>query len=300
MTALTAAAAIATVIIELENRSRTMVSFYSFLALLQRILFNAHKICGVVFCCWVRTSSLRKGEVFHARSQQQRRERIVSFDAARFVIRFVLLVALFGELLFDGPWPRPHGRIFDRDDVLERGWPGPRPALDQVQFLARALKIGLRTEIRDVDYERIALPVATRVAVPLADVGRQVRTSVHDDVPLPPLPLTHVVEHRDAAWCLHNSAEAPAVRGSKFGQPSRQTAVRQRAVLRAIMAIHTRRVVARRKLFTQRRARRIVLPTVTGHRLGPARFGCLQQGETKFPLGRGYFLSLWCLRRNPA
>src|SRR5467141_3493988 len=119
MTALTAVAAIATVIIDIENRSPTMVSFYSFLASLQRLLFNAHKIRGVVFCCRVRTSSLRKGEVFHARSQQQRRERIVSFDAARLVIRFVLLVALFGELLFDSPWPRPHGRILDRDGVLE-------------------------------------------------------------------------------------------------------------------------------------------------------------------------------------
>src|SRR6267378_3742792 len=119
MTALTAAAAIATVIIELENRSRTMVSFYCFLASLQRILFNAHEIRGVVFCGRVRPSSLRKSEVFHARSQQQRRERIVSFDAARLVIRFVFLVALFGELLFDGPRPSPHGRILDCDGVLE-------------------------------------------------------------------------------------------------------------------------------------------------------------------------------------
>src|SRR6202011_1112642 len=120
-------------------------------ALLQRILFDADKICRVVFCCRVRTSSLRKGEVFHARSQQQRREGIVSFDATRLVIRFVFLVALFGELLFSGPWPGPHGRIFDRDDVLERGWSSPSPALDQVQILTGALKIGLPTEVRDVN-----------------------------------------------------------------------------------------------------------------------------------------------------
>src|SRR5713226_7011925 len=251
MTALTAAAAIASVIIDPENRRRMMVPFYFHFALLQRILFNADKIRGVVFCCRVRTSALRKGEVFHARSQQQRREGIVSFDATRLVIRFVFLVALFGELLFNGPWPRPHGGIFDRDDVLERGWPSPRPALDQVQVLTRTLKIGFPAEVRDVDHERIALPVATRVAKPLADVGRQVRTSVHDDVPLPPLPLTHVVEHRDAAGCLHNSAEAPAVRGSKFGQPAGQAAVRQGVILRTIMAIHARRVVARGKLFAQ-------------------------------------------------
>src|SRR6266853_6521842 len=238
MTALTAAAAIASVIIDPENRWRMMVPFYFHFVLLQRILFYADKICRVVFCCRVRASALCKGEVFHARSQQQRREGIVSFDATRLVIRFVFLVALFGELLFDGPWPRPHGGIFDRDDVLERGWPGPRPALDQVQVLTRTLRIGFPAEVRDVNHERIALPVATRVAKPLANAGRQVRTSVHDDVPLPPLPLTHVVEHRDAAGCLHNAAEAPAVRGSKFGQSAGQASVWQRAVLRTIMAIH--------------------------------------------------------------
>src|ERR1700674_920026 len=50
MTALKAAATIATVIIEPENRWRMMVPSYFYLALLQWILFHAHKICGVVFC----------------------------------------------------------------------------------------------------------------------------------------------------------------------------------------------------------------------------------------------------------
>src|ERR1700674_690378 len=204
MIALTAAVAIATVIIEPENQWRMKVPYYFYLALLQWILFNADKICGVVFCCRVRTASLQKGEVFRARSQQQRRKGIVSFNATRLVIRFVFLVALFGELLFNGPWPRPHGRIFDCDHVLERGWPGPRPALDEVQVLTGALKIGFLTEVRDIDHECVALPVATRIAKPLADVAGQVRTSVHDDVPLPPLPLTYVVEHRNTAGCLHD------------------------------------------------------------------------------------------------
>src|ERR1700726_826630 len=67
MIALTAAVAIATVIIEPENRSRMMVPYYFYLALLQRVLFDADKIRGVVFCCRVGTSSLRKGEVFRTR-----------------------------------------------------------------------------------------------------------------------------------------------------------------------------------------------------------------------------------------
>src|SRR5271167_3905631 len=49
-------------------------------------------------------------------------------------------------------------------DVFERGWPGPCPALDQMQVLASAPIIGFRTEIRHVDHERIAFPMAARVA----------------------------------------------------------------------------------------------------------------------------------------
>src|SRR5215831_13754350 len=200
----------------------------------------------------MRTASLRKGELFSTRSPHQSRETIVSFDTARLGIKPVLLIALPGELLLDGPGLRPHRRIFDRDDVFERSWPRARPALDQMQVLARALKISLRAEVRHVDDERVTLPVTTRVTVPLADMGRQVRTAVHDDVALPPLPLTDVVEDRDAAGRLHDPAEA-AGRGPKLRQPAGQAAVRQRAILRTVMPVHARRVVAGRGLREPRR-----------------------------------------------
>src|ERR1700683_1886864 len=178
---------------------------------------------------------------------QHTRKAVVSFDAARLVINPIFLIALLGEVLLDRPWPRPHGRVFDRDNVFERSWPGACPALDHMQILARPLIIGLRAEVCHVDDERIALPMAARVAIPLADVGRQMRASVHDDVSLPSLPLAHVVEHRDAAGGLDDPAEAAAKRGSKFGQPASQTAVRQCAVLRTIEldAPKINRVVAR-------------------------------------------------------
>src|SRR5258708_17674361 len=51
--------------------------------------------------------------------------------------------------------------------VREGPWPGARPALDQVQILARTLIIGLRTEVGHVDHKRVALPMAARVAEPL-------------------------------------------------------------------------------------------------------------------------------------
>src|SRR5580704_14391387 len=101
--------------------------------LLQRIILSARDSRGVVCCRGLWSPSFRKGEVCQARSTQQPREGIVSFVAARLVIDSVFLVALPGELLLHGPWTRPHGRIFDRDRVFERGRPGPHPALDQVQ-----------------------------------------------------------------------------------------------------------------------------------------------------------------------
>src|SRR5215475_2118617 len=117
--------------------------------------------------CRIGTSSLRKCEIFHTSSMEQPREAKVSFDTPRLSIKPILVVALPGEFLHRRPRPGPYGRIFDGDPVFERGRARSRPALDQVQVLARALKISFRSEVRHVDHERIALPVAPRVAVPL-------------------------------------------------------------------------------------------------------------------------------------
>src|SRR5215813_14103528 len=175
----------------------------------------------------------------------------VSFDAARLVIDPVLLLVLFAELLDDRPGPCPHRWVLDRRLVFKRVGPGPRPALNQMQVLARAAIVVLRAEIGHVDDERIALPAATRVAEPLADVGRQMRAAVHHNAALPALALAHVVVHRDAARRLHDPPEAAAaVAGAELGEPDGQAAVRQRAVLGAVMAVHARRVVAGRELVT--------------------------------------------------
>src|SRR5260370_14167939 len=176
---------------------------------------------------------------------QQPRETKVAFEAARLGIQSILLVALSAELLLDGPRPRPHSRIFDRDLVRDGVWSDARPALDEVQVLARAKHVGFRTEVGHVDDEGIALAMAARVAEPLADAGRQVGGPVHDDIALPALPLTDVVEHRDAARRLHDPPEA-ASGAAKLRQPARQAANCQRTVLRTIVVIHTPGVVARR------------------------------------------------------
>src|SRR5262249_60802208 len=111
---------------------------------------------------------------------------IVSLVAARLVIDSVRLFALPDELLRDRPGLRPHGRIVNRDHVLEGIRPGPRPALNQMQVVARALKIRLRAEVRDIDDEGVALPVPTRIAIPLAGAGRQMGAPVPHDVWLAP------------------------------------------------------------------------------------------------------------------
>src|SRR6516162_9047117 len=100
---------------------------------------------------------------------QQPGQAIVSFDAARLGVKSVRFVALPGEFLLDRPGPRPHRRIFDRDDVFKRGWAGPRPALAQMQGFACPLIIGLWTEVRHIDDKSITVPVAARIANPLAE-----------------------------------------------------------------------------------------------------------------------------------
>src|SRR6266567_342000 len=177
------------------------------------------------------TCPLGESLLFHPVSMKQARQAIVSLDAARLGINSVLGVALQDEFLLGRPGLRPHRRILDRYDIIQPCGRGPRPALDHVQILARPLEIGLRTEIRHVDHQRIALPAPTRVAVPLANAGGQMRTAVHDDIALPSLALTYVVEHRDAAGRLHDSSKADAIgdrsKGADLRQPAHQAAHRQ-------------------------------------------------------------------------
>src|SRR5258708_35093686 len=101
--------------------------------------------------------------------------------------------------------------------------------------------------------------MAARVAEPLTDGGRQVGAAVHDNVSLPSLPLTHVVEHRDAARRLHDPAET-AGGAAKLRQSAGQAALPQRTVLRAIVAIYTCGDVARRSFRAARRCRWSVVP----------------------------------------
>src|SRR6478736_7397125 len=100
MTTPAAAAAMATVIVELRNRSRMLVSLVV-RCLLQWIVV-AKSRC-VVVSERVRTFSLREGLIFQTCVAHDRREADISFDAERLVIDPILFVALFGEFLLHGP-----------------------------------------------------------------------------------------------------------------------------------------------------------------------------------------------------
>src|SRR5438874_13481353 len=71
--------------------SSPLPEFWSSL-LLERIVFNAYEVRGVVFRCRMRASPFRKGRLFTARTEQQPRMAIVSFVAAGFIVKPVGLV----------------------------------------------------------------------------------------------------------------------------------------------------------------------------------------------------------------
>src|SRR5580765_5057208 len=98
------------------------------------------------------------------------------------------------------------------------------------------------------------------------------RTSIHDDVALPTLPLADIVEDRNTALCLHDPAKAAAIGGAEFGEPPGQAAIRERAVLRTIVAIDTSGVVAGRRVRAPRRWRGVVLAAIARNRLALAGF----------------------------
>src|SRR5690348_14993714 len=213
---------------------------------------------------------LRKGELLDSSCLHQGGQSIISFDATRLVINPVFLIALLGELLLDGPRTSPHGRVFDGDLVLQRLGSGARPTLDEMQVVARAQEIGFGAEVRNINDESIAVPVAARIAVPLADACGKMWASVHNDVALPALALTDVIKHGDAAGRLHNAAEAAAVGCSEFGQAASEATVRQGAIFRIIVAIHARGIVARRRIRAVHGGRGIIFSAGTGNRLGLA------------------------------
>src|SRR5260370_31453930 len=94
------------------------------------------------------------------------------------------MASVFVELarhLRDGrlarPWFGPHTRIFHRELIEDRFRVDAGEAFDHVQVLGSRKRTQIR-EIGGVDHQRIALPVAHRIAHPLLEVLSKMLTTV--------------------------------------------------------------------------------------------------------------------------
>ena len=103
------------------------------------------------------------------------------------------------------PRLREGRRIVDRDLVVHRTGTESREALDDATLLAGAIDSHVSLvdvgEIDRLNDERIAFPVAARVAQPLFDAGPDVRTPVHRN---DPRVVNHLDENHDVAGHLQD------------------------------------------------------------------------------------------------
>ena len=98
-----------------------------------------------------------------------------------------------------------------------------REPLDDVQVRRRAAIAGVLREVRDVDDERVAFPVAARVAEIRADRRREVRPAVErDDARV----VDHLVANRDVARALHDLRRVVVDRRENhMREPARDAAI---------------------------------------------------------------------------
>jgi hypothetical protein len=91
---------------------------------------------------------------------------------------------------FSFPGARKCCRIVDCEFVEDGILVGPREALDQMQVLIGVAEVRLVREIGCVDYECVSLPMTARIAEPLTDIFRDMRTPVQRDD-------ANIVDHLD-------------------------------------------------------------------------------------------------------
>src|SRR5438067_1445796 len=73
--------------------------------------------------------------------------------------------------------------IVDCEPVEDRVLADAREALDDMQIFARTAKHGLASKVGGVDNQRVAFPMAYRIADPEANVGREMSTAVQRNDP---------------------------------------------------------------------------------------------------------------------
>src|SRR2546426_5629585 len=108
------------------------------------------------------------------------------------------------------PGFRPGCWILECDFVIDRVGIETREALDHMQAAGRTSEVRLVGEIRRIDDQCVAVPMAARVAEVLADALVQMRTPVQrDDSSF----MNHFVENDHAIGTLHN-LDIAVVRGT--------------------------------------------------------------------------------------
>src|SRR4029077_12825453 len=100
-----------------------------------------------------------------------------------------------------GPRLGPRRGIFGSELVRDLIVGIAREALHQVQFLPRSSESASSSEIGRIDHQRIALPMADRVSLPLAHVLRDMRAPVGGN---DASGVVNLVEQGYVSWPLHN------------------------------------------------------------------------------------------------
>src|SRR5215467_12698161 len=97
-----------------------------------------------------------------ARSGENAGHGVVAFVAGIFVDGLVALAHRNNN----GEWSRPYARIIDGELVHERVGVSAGEFLDEVQVRAGVRETRLALEVDRVDHQRVAFPVAPRIAPP--------------------------------------------------------------------------------------------------------------------------------------
>src|SRR5437016_886367 len=207
---------------------------------------------GVVLGGRIRTATLGESFLCSARVREHANQSVIALVTPS-LIDLILLIAVSPQLLDGCPGSRPRRRILHRHLERERIRIDTSVAFDQMQVLSGSLEVRLLREIGDVHDQRIPLPPAKRISVPLADVVGQMRTVRDRDDPTEPLPLADIIVNRHSSRRLHNprhTAEAPGL--EQHRQAVSETALWSTTVLWAVGAIDAVQVVVRRALGSPR------------------------------------------------
>src|ERR1700730_4730897 len=132
--------------------------------------------------------------------------------------------------------PRPHEgvRIVDGEPEVDRVLAHACEALDRVKGRAGAPVAGLVREVLALDNQRIAIPVATRLAEPLMDLRAELRASIQWDEPRL---VNHLVRDRDVSRTLNDPDVVVIEAGeNRGGEPPGNAPLERAAVLRPIGA----------------------------------------------------------------